>query len=71
MSFRDSQRAGSSSSRRSRSIIFGLLARPGGGANVLPDRIARTFGPCLLPKKFCKFFHILRHIKSLNVCMRY
>jgi len=25
----------------------------------------------LLPRKFCKIFHILRHIKSLDACMEY
>ena len=27
--------------------------------------------PCLVPKKFCKIFQILRHIESLDVCMKY
>ena len=26
---------------------------------------------CLVPQKFCKIFHILRHIESLDVCMEY
>jgi len=29
------------------------------------------FRPCLLPKKFCKIFQILRHIESLDACMEY
>ena len=28
-------------------------------------------GPCLVSKKFCKIFQILRHIESLNACMEY
>jgi len=28
-------------------------------------------GLCLLPRKFCKIFHILRHIESLDACMKY
>jgi hypothetical protein len=27
--------------------------------------------PSLVPQEFCKFFHILRHIESLDVCMKY
>ena len=27
--------------------------------------------PCLVPQKFCKTFHIPRHIESLDVCMKY
>jgi len=27
--------------------------------------------PCLLPRKFCKIFHIPRHIESLDVYMEY
>jgi hypothetical protein len=29
------------------------------------------FGPCLVSKKFCKIFQISRHIKSLDVYMKY
>jgi len=29
------------------------------------------FRPCLVPKKFCKIFQILRHIESLDACMEY
>ena len=32
---------------------------------------AAAFGPCLLPRKFYKIFHILRHIESLDACMEY
>ena len=27
--------------------------------------------PCLVTQKFCKNFQILRHIESLDVCMKY
>ena len=27
--------------------------------------------PCLVPKKFCKNFEILRHIESLDACIEY
>ena len=27
--------------------------------------------PCLVPRKFCKIFHIPRHIESLDTCMEY
>jgi len=27
--------------------------------------------PCLVPRKICKIFQILRHIESLEVCMKY
>jgi len=30
-----------------------------------------ALGPCLVSKKFCKIFQILRHIKSLDTCMKY
>ena len=30
-----------------------------------------SFRPCLVPKKFCKIFQVLCHIKSLDVCMEY
>ena len=30
-----------------------------------------THGPCLLSRKFYKIFHILRHIESLDACMKY
>jgi len=29
------------------------------------------FGPCLVPRKFCKIFQILRHIKSLDAYIKY
>ena len=32
---------------------------------------ARLLRPSLVPKKFCKIFQILRHIKSLDTCMKY
>jgi len=30
-----------------------------------------TLGPCLVPRKFYKIFHIPRHIESLDTCMKY
>jgi len=29
------------------------------------------FKALFIPKKFCKFFQIFRHIESLDVCMKY
>ena len=29
------------------------------------------FGPCLVLQIFCKIFQILRHIESLDVCMKH
>ena len=33
--------------------------------------ILGSFGPCLVPKKFCKIFQIPRHIESLDACVEY
>ena len=34
-------------------------------------RVDGSLGPCLVHKKFCKIFQILRHIKSLDACIKY
>jgi hypothetical protein len=36
-----------------------------------PRVINRLLRPCLVPRKFCKIFQILRHIESLDTCMEY
>ena len=40
-------------------------------AYVMDGMVAFYLRPCLVPKKICKIFQILRHIESLDACMEY
>jgi len=39
--------------------------------SVLDFILFDTLRPCLVPRKFCKIFHIPRHIESLDAYMEY
>ena len=62
---------GPTQAKRGGGVVVEWCGRAGVEGKKTTGAPETSFRPCLVPRKFCKIFHIPRHIESLDACMKY